>query len=219
MDIAVQYIDDIGDDRYYGFQVIASLLSPITQRLNFGAQYPNGKRWSRFQVSEDFTMRQVIYFSRAIEAVSDRQLGNLLENCRNDNRRDNITGLLLYVGGYFVQVIEGSFEHIGKLKSKIEADKRHSQFALLLDHKVDDRSFAEWNMGFKAISPEDFRDVEAFRFLYDADDISRIEHRGYAVISYMRSFYMEYANSTNDENAPSPEAEVEPPLPSVLVSG
>lgn len=66
----------------------------------------------------------------------------LIEN----NRRLDITGLLLYGGGHFMQLLEGEREVIEDLFERICSDPRHHDVHRLLTFPVENRLFDDWSM-------------------------------------------------------------------------
>lgn len=52
-------------------------------------------------------MYHLIYTSYAIEPFDEAKLIELLKKARENNRLLDITGMLLYVNGKFMQVLEG----------------------------------------------------------------------------------------------------------------
>ena len=76
-------------------------------------------------------MRFLIYTSTASRLMSDLDLTDLLENCRNRNARDGLTGMLLYKDGSFMQVLEGEIEKILSTFARIQKHTRHKDILLL----------------------------------------------------------------------------------------
>ncbi|MDE0545368.1 BLUF domain-containing protein [Microbacterium sp. C7(2022)] len=110
----------------------------------------------------------LVYISTATEGrMSDAALRGILITSRENNSRDDITGMLLYRGGQFVQILEGRADRVHALLEKIRADARHTDLTVLLDEPIDERQFAEWSMGYQPIFtpreelPEGFRDTFA----------------------------------------------------------
>ncbi|MEJ7592158.1 MAG: BLUF domain-containing protein [Planctomycetaceae bacterium] len=93
-------------------------------------------------------MLQLIYSSAATVTFSASDLRELLAFARNNNRSLDVTGMLLYQDGSFLQVLEGESEAVLSLYTKIEKDKRHSNIKLLLRKDIEEREFSEWSMGF-----------------------------------------------------------------------
>jgi hypothetical protein len=97
-------------------------------------------------------MKRIIYLSSATKFMSDFELNNLLEMARVNNKTKSITGLLLYIDGDFIQIIEGDDFEVNNLYSNIQFDKRHKNIICVSDEKITKRQFPEWSMGFNATS-------------------------------------------------------------------
>ena len=96
----------------------------------------------------DLSVYQVLYHSRATKLPSESDLLALLDYSRHFNARHQITGLLLYSEGRYVQVLEGPEADVRALYSCIKADSRHEQVVTVLEGPSPERRFADWRMGF-----------------------------------------------------------------------
>jgi Sensors of blue-light using FAD len=94
------------------------------------------------------TTTQIIYASTAARAFSVRDLSGLLAGARARNRARDISGLLVYHDGVFLEVLEGAAGDVQPLYLKIASDPRHTSCRLLLRTVVEEREFGEWSMGF-----------------------------------------------------------------------
>ena len=72
----------------------------------------------------------------------------LLKRARGFNERAGITGVLMYGGGRFMQVLEGCPAAVRCLYARIAADPRHGRLEKLADGLVARREFTEWRMSF-----------------------------------------------------------------------
>ena len=100
----------------------------------------------------------LVYVSSATGQFAEADLPNLLRQSRLKNRRLGVTGLLLYEGGNFIQVLEGAPAAVDGLYETIERDPRHHRTIVLLRERIDRRRFPNWAMGFRArvpVPPED----------------------------------------------------------------
>ena len=97
-------------------------------------------------------MFSLTYVSSAVTPFSPRQLRDLLAVCRENNRRRDITGMLLYKDGNFMQALEGDEEAVLGLHTIIAGDPRHRGLITLLQGPTQDRQFARWSMGFQDLS-------------------------------------------------------------------
>src|SRR6202044_1687626 len=70
------------------------------------------------------SLRSLIYASRATEYFHEHEIPDLLQQVRIANAKQEFTGMLLYIGGSFVQVLEGQPEMIDAVFSKILKDTR-----------------------------------------------------------------------------------------------
>ncbi len=64
----------------------------------------------------------------------------------------NITGLLLFNGVNFWQVIEGPSDAIDGLMQNITADHRHNGFIVRFSETAEGRWFENWNLSYKRTS-------------------------------------------------------------------
>jgi len=93
-------------------------------------------------------MRQLLYASNTSRDFTDAMLHDVLAASRRNNSACGITGILLYVSGGFMQVLEGEAQAVQATFARICADKRHWNTTVLLDREAP-RAFAEWSMGFE----------------------------------------------------------------------
>jgi len=93
-------------------------------------------------------MIQMIYASAATVEFSDEDLKALLLTARERNQELEISGMLVYHEGSFLQILEGHEDAVLALYAKIERDDRHDNVKMLLRSEIDERSFGEWKMGF-----------------------------------------------------------------------
>lgn len=116
-----------------------------------------GKVKYRWRFKEEFMTFQLLYISTASSLMSESKLAELLNEAREFNLAHNITGMLLYLDGNFVQVLEGAEGDVQKLYARIELDVRHHNPRICYTNEVHEREFPEWAMGFRSengLSPE-----------------------------------------------------------------
>ena len=99
-------------------------------------------------------MRQLLYASNTSRNVSDTVLGDILAASRRNNAAAGVTGMLLYVEGGFMQILEGEDAAVTAVYDRIAQDKRHWNTQLLLDRQAP-RAFGDWSMGFERPKPGD----------------------------------------------------------------
>ena len=107
-------------------------------------------------------MEYIVYVSTAIALMSEEQLAHLLNVSRKKNKKYNVTGILLYCQGTFMQVIEGEKNNVDLIYKSIELDKRHKNIIKLSVGIITKRNFPEWPMAFASVNAEKLREIEGF---------------------------------------------------------
>src|ERR1700760_9898 len=92
-------------------------------------------------------MRQLLYVSHTSPDLSVGELDNILTAWRRNNAMLGITGLLLYIDGGFLQILEGDERPLRELYTRIAEDRRPWGVRLMLDREVRQRAFVGWSMG------------------------------------------------------------------------
>ena len=90
-------------------------------------------------------LRQYIYISTA-SGIDSEAIESILESCRRNNRERNVTGLLLYNGRNFLQLLEGDVQDLSWVMARIEADPRHTGLSVMEDIAVSERACPDWLM-------------------------------------------------------------------------
>ena len=100
---------------------------------------------------------RLVYTSRNfLEGGEEEQkaaIAGLLAVSKRNNARVGVTGALLFNGGSFAQVLEGSRAAVETTFERIQRDPRHSDVAVLQCEPVASRGFPNWSMGFVGDSP------------------------------------------------------------------
>lgn len=99
-------------------------------------------------------LTQLIYASDLVNG-DETQLAPILESAVRHNREDDITGMLLYSGGNFLQVLEGAANKVNETYQRICHDLRHTNIIILIQKEVDERHFPDWSMGYHKLTKED----------------------------------------------------------------
>lgn len=98
---------------------------------------------------------QLIYVSSATAEWDAEEIRRILDSSARHNTSQQITGMLLYSNGSFVQVLEGEEAAVTETMALIAKDPRHHDINVLSKSAVADREFGAWSMGFRAITAAD----------------------------------------------------------------
>lgn len=91
---------------------------------------------------------QLVYISQITSTglSSPSTLNDISEIAVEHNRADNITGILCYGNGYFLQCVEGSEQALTNLKNRLVIDDRHKELQILDFSEITERRFSNWSL-------------------------------------------------------------------------
>ena len=123
------------------------------------------------EISGSRSLHRLVYASRTqiAESELDDAVAQIIRTSIANNRQVAITGLLLVHEGYFLQVLEGPAEAVMTTYGRISRDTRHSEAKVLEAGPADARSFADWNMCARRMTPGDdaILDTLSMRSVFD----------------------------------------------------
>jgi hypothetical protein len=110
---------------------------------------------------------RMAYISKS-KLVGDRdavkqEVESILAAATRNNPSIDVTGALLYSGGYFCQTIEGPEDSIEELFETIQMDGRHSDVTVLHFEPIEERGFSDWSMAFAGIEDTMRFDIEGIK--------------------------------------------------------
>jgi len=91
-------------------------------------------------------LKSLTYISHAALDLTAEQLEEIHRTARDLNAIDGITGLLVFNGTRFLQVIEGSETAVDDLVARLRRDTRHSGVEIRDERTIQERSFPDWSM-------------------------------------------------------------------------
>jgi hypothetical protein len=102
------------------------------------------------------TLKCMTYTSLAQLDLAASDLENIHRTARHANGLNGITGLLIFNGTHFLQVIEGTEDAVDALVEHLRRDQRHTGFEIRDISMVEERSFPNWSMELVRISASYF---------------------------------------------------------------
>lgn len=91
---------------------------------------------------------QIIYVSKALEDISYSDLKRILQSSKKHNKDNDITGILIFRDGLFLQFLEGDKSKVFSTISRIITDQRHNHFKVISERFSAKRTFNSWPMAF-----------------------------------------------------------------------
>jgi uncharacterized Fe-S cluster-containing MiaB family protein len=135
-------------------------------------------------------MYHLAYFSTASMRFSEEDIDRLLKVSKDNNRKLGITGILLFIEGSFLQVLEGEKENVLDLFQTIRQDDRHYDVIIVFEGEKNKRNFEKWSMGFKGIPLLEYKQQTGFEDISDEDFINNILKKNHPKISStLKIFY------------------------------
>ena len=127
----------------------------------------------------------LVYASAGTQKWSRTEVESMLAGFRENNASLDVTGLLLYNEGSFIQVLEGDESVVLDLYHKIERDERHHLVTVMLEMPTEQRSFPDWSMGFRVLDSSSGIVPEGLKTFRQALE-GKLDPHG--VIDFVRTF-------------------------------
>lgn len=102
----------------------------------------------------------IVYFSSSVGPFDEKALADIVQQSQTNNPPLGITGVMLYVRGSIIQVLEGPKDVIETLYSKIERDSRHTGIAKVFSRPIARRLFSDWSMGYETITEQQLENIQ-----------------------------------------------------------
>lgn len=97
-------------------------------------------------------LKSLTYSSIAKMHITEGEVRDILESARRNNEIDGITGLLLFNGTFFLQIVEGEPYAVDALVERLRTDDRHSGMMVFDQRGIGERFFPDWRMEYRRIA-------------------------------------------------------------------
>lgn len=134
-------------------------------------------------------MFYLLYISYATEPFSEEELRELLVQSRKKNKEHSITGMLVYIEGKFIQVLEGEKKKVEQLYEVIRQDPRHEKVSTLMEGIISKRNFEDWSMGFKVLNQREFTNLSGFTRIKDFFNGQFPKDAPHPALIFLKLFY------------------------------
>ena len=101
-------------------------------------------------------MKSLTYTSLARLDLTAADLEAIHRTAREVNALEGITGLLVFNGTHFLQIIEGAPSAIDDLVERLRRDPRHHGLEVRYQSEIAERSFPDWSMELVRVSASYF---------------------------------------------------------------
>jgi len=132
---------------------------------------------------------QLIYISTATQELEDKEIHQILESSVRHNTPQEVTGLLLYSKGSFMQVLEGAEAAVDETMGRIEKDPLHHSILTISRTKIACRDFGQWAMAFRGVTAPNATKWPAYAPFFDHGfDAMRISATPGLALGILRQF-------------------------------
>lgn len=105
--------------------------------------------------------QRILYTSRATNQISLRNVYDIIHTAHSHNNTLGITGALLFIDGYFIQMLEGLPIAVRTRFARIQRDRRHYDIKVRIDEQTTSLAFPLEFMALRAgaeIDPDVLRE-------------------------------------------------------------
>ena len=104
----------------------------------------------------DENLDSLVYVSSAVRLLSHEEIDYLLRRARERNKEYDVTGILLYIGGNFMQYLEGPGDNLDVIYKIVQEDELHSGIILVSREAIEHRQFGDWAMAYQTSDVEGY---------------------------------------------------------------
>jgi len=101
------------------------------------------------------------YTSWARPGIRPDEVEAILASARINNPLEGISGLLVFNGDSFMQILEGSESAVDGLTARLRSDPRHSDMAVRDERVIEARTFPDWSMAYLRLEDGVFHGEDA----------------------------------------------------------
>lgn len=93
-------------------------------------------------------LQTLVYVSRNRVHEHDvhDEISRIEATARHRNEANGITGVLLFSGCHYLQVLEGTADRLDELVDRLARDGRHSDIKIVIREPISHRRYSNWSM-------------------------------------------------------------------------
>jgi hypothetical protein len=115
----------------------------------------------RLNIWQSVDLKVLTYTSWARPGIGADDVEEILSSARINNPLDGLTGVLIFNGTAFLQVVEGSESAVDGLTARLQADPRHFNMSIRDQRLIETRTFPDWSMAYVRLEDGSFEGEEA----------------------------------------------------------
>lgn len=141
----------------------------------------------------------VVYRSRLRGAITHIQLSELDRRARERNEALGVTGVLLFDGSHFFQLLEGPETAVQDTYARIVEDSRHQHVVYLLKDYAPARKFSQWGMKLFDVRDQTAAETEALvHRLVAGISLSEADRAFKLILAFVTGRWRDHAAEADD---------------------
>ena len=105
--------------------------------------------------------KTLTYTSWARPGILPEEIEAIVSSARINNPLDGLTGVLIFNGTSFMQILEGSHAAVDDLAERLASDPRHYRMSIRNEGPITARTFPDWSMAFVRLENGRFEGEQA----------------------------------------------------------
>ena len=93
-------------------------------------------------------LKRMAWSSVPSPTFSPASFGKIIAPARTNNESNHVSGMLVYTGAHFLEIVEGDERDLDALWARVESDGRHDGLQRHAYEPCDGRWFAGWKVGY-----------------------------------------------------------------------
>lgn len=147
-------------------------------------------------------MQLVMYISEYNRPYNelDKDLKTILTTATEHNKHNDITGVLFFDNGKFIQILEGELDVLTPLLERIKGDPLHKNFKMLINEPIEKRETEQWSMKAFDLSEHEAQDWSLLEDLRDAY-LKTFKISSKQITSWISHFIKDYSRFKKNERS------------------
>lgn len=113
--------------------------------------------------------KALTYTSWARPGIRPEDVNAIIAAARINNPLDGITGVLIFNGTGFLQILEGGQSAVDHLAKHLASDPRHSNMSIRDERLISARTFPDWSMAYLRLDDGEFEGEGAVKRALERD--------------------------------------------------
>lgn len=114
-------------------------------------------------------LKSLTYTSWARPGITTEEVEAILATARANNAQEELTGILIFNGTSFMQILEGEPPVVDSMVKRLRGDRRHSNMSIRDDREIDERLFTDWSMAYLKLENGAFEGEQEVRRVLERD--------------------------------------------------